>query len=146
MTTAVDVPAEALIEDVSEVLKTEFEEIEPPEWAQFAKTSTAKELPPEDKDWWYTRTASILRRVYMNGPIGVAKLKSKYGARDRKGMNPSNQKEGSGSVIRKSLQQLGDAGLVDSTNRGRRITDEGMSFLDERAEEVAGDIPELEKY
>ncbi|MDY7082896.1 MAG: 30S ribosomal protein S19e [Halobacteria archaeon] len=146
MTTAHDVPAEELIESLTEDLK-ERESVEPPEWAEFAKTGQAKELPPEQDDWWYRRTASLLRRVYIDGPVGVSRLKKRYGGKERSGMNPAHQREGSGSVIRTALQQLEDEGFVETIEgEGRTVTSEGQGYVDDIAEKIAADIPELEKY
>ena len=77
MTTIYDVDPSKLIEKVSEELK-KIDEIKAPEWAKYAKTGASKERPPIEEDWWYARTASILRKIYMLGPIGVSKLRKKY--------------------------------------------------------------------
>ena len=52
-------------------------EIKQPEWAAFVKSSPSKERPIEDEDFWYKRSASILRQIYKKGIIGVNKLKTK---------------------------------------------------------------------
>jgi len=69
MTTVYDVPADHLIRSVAEELKKR-QEIKPPAWAAFAKTGVHKEMPPEDPDWWFTRAAAVLRRVYVDWPPG----------------------------------------------------------------------------
>ncbi len=129
MTTVYDVPADRLISRVAEELKGRSE-IEAPEWATFAKTGAHKEMPPEDPDWWYTRTAAVLRRVYVDGPVGVERLRSVYGGKKDCGSKPSRWVKGSGSVIRKALQQLEAAGFVIHDKTGRKISPQGTSFLD----------------
>ncbi|MFB6283799.1 MAG: 30S ribosomal protein S19e [Halobacteria archaeon] len=146
MVTALDVPADDLIELVREDLEGK-EDIEPPEWSRYSKTGTDRELPPEDADWWYRRTAAIFRKVYKKGPVGVSKLKKMYGGKNRDGMSPSHHEDGSGSVVRTVLQQLEDADLVETKGKeGRVVSPEGQRYLDSKADEVAQDIPELERY
>jgi len=140
MTTAHDVPGDELVRRATEEV-SDLKAVEPPEWGEFSKTGRNRELPPEEDGWWFKRTASLLRKVYVEGPMGVSRLKKSYGGKDRKGMQPSHHEEGSGSVIRTSLQQLEEAGLVEQKgNDGRVVTPEGQKFLDELAEEVAEDL------
>jgi len=128
-----DVYPNDLIEKAAEELK-KIPEIKPPEWAKFVKTGVHKERPPTDPDWWYKRVAAILRTIYIRGPIGVSKLRTKYGGKRRRGHKMPHHRKGSGSVIRKALQQLEKAGLVeqskDKLRKGRIITPKGRSFLD----------------
>ncbi|MDY6779813.1 MAG: 30S ribosomal protein S19e [Halobacteria archaeon] len=146
MTTAHDVPAEDLIGRLEDELR-DTEGVEPPEWAEFAKTGKDRELPPEKEEWWYERAAAVLRKVYTKGPIGVSKLKKEYGGRDRGGMTPSHQKDGSGNVIRTALQQLEEENLVEQkADEGRVVTGEGRKLLDDVAGEIADEVPGLEKY
>ncbi|RUM32995.1 MAG: 30S ribosomal protein S19e [Archaeoglobus sp.] len=149
MTTVYDVPPDVLIQRVAEVLK-EIKEIKPPEWAKFVKTGVHKERSPEQDDWWYLRTAAILRKVYVNQPVGLERLRTAYGGRKRRGAKPPKFRKGSGSVIRKALQQLESAGLIKKTEDGRVITPEGMALLDRVAAEVKRElvesIPALTKY
>jgi len=140
MTTAHEVPGDRLVEEAAEDVE-ELDAVEPPEWAKFSKTGRSRELPPENDDWWYVRTASLLRKVYIEGPIGVSRLKKAYGGKDRKGMARSHHEEGSGSVIRTALQQLEEEGLVEQKGSdGRVVTSEGQKFLDGIASEVADEI------
>jgi len=106
---------------------------EMPEWANFVKTGVAKQRPPEDLDWWYKRSASILRQLYIRGVVGVGKLRTRYGSRKDRGMKPDRFKKGSGKIVRYILQQCEKAGLVekvDSKQYGRRLTQYGRQFLD----------------
>ena len=145
MTTAYDVHAESLITEVSKDLK-ENDKIIVPDWARFVKTGVHKERRPENPDWWFVRAATLLRRIYVDGPVGIMRLQTKYGGNKDRGTNPEKFKRGSGSIIRVALQQLEDAGYVAKTERGRVVTPEGQSYLDNKAAEIAKDIPELSKY
>jgi small subunit ribosomal protein S19e len=87
MTTVYDVPPSRLIKSVSEELK-KTKKITPPGWVQYAKTGPGTERPPMDPDWWYVRCASILRKLYENGPIGISRLSGVYGRKKNRGMKP----------------------------------------------------------
>ena len=138
MTTVYDVPADKLIIKAAAELK-EKPEITPPAWAAFAKTGAHKEMPPEDPDWWYIRAAAVLRRVYVDGPVGVERMRSVYGGKKDRGSKPSKTVKGSGSVLRKSLQQLEAAGYVRHGKDGRSVTPQGASFLDGIAHSITTD-------
>jgi small subunit ribosomal protein S19e len=129
MTTVYDVPADRFIRSLAEELK-KTPEIKPPAWSQFAKTGVHKEMPPEDPDWWFVRVASIMRRVYMDGPIGVERMRTFYGGRKDRGAKPNQFRKGSGSILRKSLQQLEAAGFITHDKTGRKVSPRGMSFMD----------------
>ncbi len=149
MTTIYDVPAEMLINNVAQKLKKD-EKTTPPEWATFVKTGEYKELSPDNADWWYVRCASILRRVYIDGPVGVSRLRSFYGGRHRNGNKPIHFSKGSGSIAREALQQLEKAGYVKNQKTGRIISAAGQSYLDDAANEVKLELlktnPALAKY
>ena len=145
MTTVFDVPADLLIKKVAEELKNN-DKIESPAWSDFVRTGVHKERKPEDNDWWYTRTASIIRRVYIDGPVGVESLRTFYGGKKDRGVRPEKFKKGSGAIIRNALHQLEDAGYVEKVEGGRVVTPSGRSFLDKISGEIIKDIPELAKY
>ncbi|WP_424353819.1 30S ribosomal protein S19e [Methanobacterium sp. MBAC-LM] len=145
MTTVYDVPADLLISAIAKDLN-ENKSINAPEWAKFVKTGVHKERRPEDADWWYTRCASILRKVYIDGPVGLNSLRSYYGGKKDRGSEPEKFRKGSGSIIRTALHQLEDAGFIAKIKEGRIITPEGKSFVDKASNIVKKDIPELAKY
>ena len=122
-----------LIKKVASYLK-ENKVIEPPPWAMFVKTGVHKERPPQDPDWWYIRAAAMMRKLYIKGPIGVSRLRKLYGGRHRRGHRPPKFARGSGAIIRKILQQLEAAGLVEKADKkGRALTAKGRDLLDEAA-------------
>jgi small subunit ribosomal protein S19e len=150
MTTVYDVPPQLLINQTAMKLQ-EIEQIAPPEWAADVKTGTHVETQPVQENWWHIRTAAVLRKVYVNGPIGTERLAGEFGgSKDRKA-KPYKAVKGSRSIIRHVLQQLEAAELVAADkNRGRMITPKGQSLLDNAAREVmkklASKDPELSKY
>lgn len=152
MPTLYDAPADALIDALAEKLA---ERIDEPEWARYAKAGGDRELPPDGDDFWERRAASILRKVAIDGPVGVGRLRTAYGGAksgsSRYGVAPRHHVKGSGKVIRTILQQLQDEGLVEEAgSAGRQVTSDGRSLLDSTASEVlerlAEDRPELERY
>ena len=148
MTTVYDVPPSKLIEKVAKKLKEM--DIDKPEWVDFVKTGAHKERRPHDPDWWYIRCASILRKIYINGPVGVERLRTAYGGRKNRGHKPERFVKASGNIIRKALQALEKLDLVTKTKEGRVITPKGQSLLDNTAKEVMDEIvkemPALSKY
>ena len=149
MAKAYDIPANNFIDRLSEQLKKE-KKIEPPGWSAFVKTGAHTEKIPQNKDWWYARCASILRKVYIHGPIGVSDLRSEYGGNKQAGYNLAHHKDAGGAIIRKALQQLEVAGYVVKKGRGRLVSDEGMKKIDKLATEIYKEIiktnPELQRY
>jgi len=150
MATVYDVPGDLLVEKLAAKLK-EIEEIKPPEWAAFVKTGRHKERVPEQEDWWYYRAASVLRKVYVDGPVGIQRLRTWYGGKKNRGHAPEHFYRAGGSIIRKVLQQLESAGLVRTIPKeGRIVTPKGQSLVDgvatELKKELEKEIPELRKY
>lgn len=135
MTTVYDVKPEALIEKVAEDLKTK---IEAPEWAKFVKTSPAKEKPPDNPDWWYVRVASVLRKIYVKGPVGISKLRGEYRHKKNRGAKPEKVLTGGGKIAREAIHQLEKLGFVRTArdDKGREISPKGCSYLDNMAKQV----------
>ena len=151
MVTMYDVDAQELVDKTAEELK-KIPEIKAPDWAAFAKTGMHKQRPPVNDDWWYVRVASVLRTVYRIGPVGVSKLRTKYGGKKNRGVKKEHFFKGSGNILRKSLQQLEKAGFVKfaekGVHKGRIVTPKGRSFLDKIALQISGQknqTPTVEK-
>jgi small subunit ribosomal protein S19e len=140
-----EVQPNVLIKRLSEDLR-KLEELRPPEWSRYAKTGAHKERQPEQLDWWYTRAASVLRRVYLNGPVGISRLRTYYGSRKRRGVAPARFRRAGGKILRVILQQLEQAELVAKTQRGgRKVTPKGAKMLMSSADRVkAGPSKALE--
>ncbi len=145
MTSTYDVPHDKFIRTVSEKLKGN-KDISPPKWSHYAKSGVSRENQPMEADWWYVRCASLLRKIYLKGPIGISRLSQLYGGKKNRGMKPEKRKRGSSSVIKDALTQLEALELVKKTKKGRILTPKGVSFLDKAAHEVKKKIPELKRY
>ena len=105
-----DVPADILINRLSEILKNE--DIPAPDWAPFVKTGTHADKPPQNSGWWYVRCASILRKIYLHGPVSVNELRSMYGGGRPVGYGAAHHKDASGAIIRNAIHGLEKLGLV----------------------------------
>ena len=129
-----------LVNRAAEKLKKE-KLVEPTEWSRFVKTGHHKERLPDHEDWWYYRSAAIMRAIAKLGPVGTQKLRNKYGGKKNRGHKPERFYRGSGSIIRKILQQLEKSELVKQTekgvHKGRVLTPKGVSLLDKIAVQLA---------
>ena len=148
--TQYDVPGEHLVGALANTLKSD-DAISPPDWSNFVKTAVHKEKSPTQPDWWYYRTASVLRKIGVNGPIGTERLAKHYsGPRDR-GSKPNRSLGGSRKILRSIMQQLEIAGFIQKSKQGGRgLTPKGQSILDNTAFAVKKDLQKemssLSKY
>jgi small subunit ribosomal protein S19e len=138
MATIYDINANELIEKASEELK---KLVKAPPWTSYIKTGAGKERPPVDKDWYYKRLASVIRRIYINkDPIGANRLRIRYGNKRNIGMCGERVYKGSGKIIRTCLQQLEQLQFIKNVEKGKHkgkiITSKGKSFLDKLAKQV----------
>jgi small subunit ribosomal protein S19e len=145
LTNVKDVDAHPLILKIAEDLK-ENQGVKMPEFAVFVKTGSHKERAPEDKDWWFIRMASILRKVYVSGTVTVKSLRSYYGGKKRRGVRPSKFRKAGGKIIRVCLQDLEKLGFVKQTElKGRQITPKGQAHLDKMATQLFKDVNKNKK-
>jgi len=123
---------------LAEALK-KIPEFEKPEWVEFVKSSPSKERPISDPDFWYKRTASILRQIYKKKIVGVNRLRTKYGSKKNRGYKPEIFKKAGGKIIRTILQQSDKAGFTEIAKAvkgvrgrkpGRQLTQKGKEFME----------------
>ena len=134
-----DVPADILINRLSEILKNE--DIPAPSWAQFVKTGTHAEKPPQNSEWWHVRCASILRKIYLHGPVSVNDLRTMYGGGRPVGYGAAHHKDASGAIIRNAIHGLEKLGLVTKIEKkGRMLTKQGMQKLDRLSTEILSEL------
>ena len=145
-----DVPANVLISKLAEVLKTE--DIPAPSWSLFVKTGAHADKPPQQSDWWHTRCASILRKIYLHGPISVNDLRTMYGDGKRKMYyGARHHKDASGAIIRNAIHGLEKLGYVEKVEKkGRVLSRQGMQKLDKMSTEILNEMiqktPKLKIY
>ncbi|AJF60627.1 MAG: 30S ribosomal protein S19e, small subunit ribosomal protein S19e [archaeon GW2011_AR10] len=128
-----DVPASELIKEVAKGFEGKLEK---PAWADFVKTGQHVERAPQNPDWFFVRNASVLYRVYRDGPVGTGSLRSYYGGRKNRGVKPEKKRMASGKIIRVCLQLLEKEGLIQKAKKGRIITGKGESLLVKKSKEV----------
>ena len=134
-----DVPADILVNRLSEILKKE--DITVPEWTSFVKTGTHADKPPQNSDWWYVRCASILRKIYLHGPVSVNDLRSMYGGGRPVGYGAAHHKDASGAIIRNAIHALDKLGLVQNIEKkGRILSKQGTQKLDRLATEILSEL------
>ncbi|BCS90581.1 MAG: 30S ribosomal protein S19e [Candidatus Micrarchaeota archaeon] len=133
MSDILDTDQSELVKRLADKLK-EIDTIKAPEYIKFVKSGAGRERLINDADsFWYIRAASILRRLYVNGPTGVSRFRSIYGNKKAHVVHRMHHVKASGSIIRRILQQLEKAGLVEKTKEGRKITAKGAALLKESA-------------
>jgi len=122
-----------LLGAVKEELKKR-EEIKPHPASIFTKAGLSNERPPTQPDFWFIRSAALLRKLYVaDGPVGVERLRTAFGGRKRMGHAGAHHRKSGGKYIRLMLQQLEAAGFVAKTEKpkkGRVLTPAGRKFLD----------------
>merc|ERR1712203_127656 len=142
--TAKDVEADKFIVAFAQHLKRQGR-FELPKWADVVKTAKYKELPPNDPDWLYVRTASMVRKIYIRKGMGVGAFRKVYGSQQRRGTCTNTFSKSSGKIARYILQQLEEMGLVEQDEEGgRMITKEGQRELDTVAVQASAEDEEEE--
>ena len=135
MVNARDVPSAKLISALAEQMKS-VSAVQEPDWARYVKTGSHAERPPTNSDWWFTRAASLLRKLYLHGPVGLGDLERAYGGTKALHYYPKHHRDAGGSSIRKILMQLEQAEFVSKTPKGRVLTPKGRAMLDKTSREV----------
>ena len=145
-----DVPADELISRLTDALKSEG--INVPTWTVFVKTGAHADKPPQKPDWWYTRCASILRKIYLHGPLSVNDLRTMYGDGKRNMYyGARHHKDASGAIIRNAIHGLEKLGYLEKVEKkGSVLTRQGMQKLDKISTEILHELikatPKLKIY
>lgn len=138
------VPTDLLINYVAKSLK-EDERIKVPEWVSFVKTGIHREKGWTQPDWYYIRLASTLRKISLNGPVGISRLSQEYGGRVDRGSKRYHPAAGSRSIVRHMLNTLEELGYVKKDPKGRIISPQGQSLLDKTSKEALKELVEKDK-
>lgn len=123
----ISVPAGRLVELVGREI-TGMPAIKAPPWVMQVKSGSHAERVIADPLFWQNRLASILVAVWRE-PIGVSRLRRKYGGKREHTVSRSHHRMAGGKIIRTGLQQLEAAGLVKKDKKGRVITPAGSAVL-----------------
>jgi len=132
-----EVNAQKLVEKVAQKLQQQG--LPKPNYVGYVKSGAGRERVPSQENFWYMRSASILRQLYLNGAVGVSRLRTYFGNRKRhvSEVKHHHYKAG-GSMITDALIALEKQGLVSKTKKGRVLTAKGRSLLDKTANEIIG--------
>lgn len=133
MSNVYDVKASELVKAAAEKLKPM---VKKPKYVDVVKSGAGRERPPQDPDFWFIRTASILRQVYLNGPIGVERLRTRYGKRLEHVVHRKHYTKAGGSIISDALKELENIKFIKNTKAGRVITPQGQAFLDRISKDI----------
>ncbi|MFC2143171.1 40S ribosomal protein S19 [Candidatus Aenigmatarchaeota archaeon] len=130
-----DVSAEELSNKLAEELSSKMKQ---PEWSLFVKTGTSRQRPPEQKNWYFIRSGTILKRIYINGPVGVERLRSYFGSSKNLGHQPSHFKKAGGKIIRSIIQELEKLGYIEvaKNKKGRVTTKAGREFVNKVVDSI----------
>ncbi len=144
-----DVPADIMINRLADILRKE--DIPEPSWTPFVKTSSHKTRPPLERDWWHTRCASIMRKIYLHGPVGINELSNIYGGTKPLGYGAAHKRDAGTGIIRNAIHGLEKLGYVEKVEKkGRVLTKQGMQKLDKLATEILNELaasnPQLKIY
>ncbi len=138
-----EVPADLLINKIASGFKEQNVAI--PEWTKYLKDGMGREKSWTQDDWYYTRLASVLRKIYLNGNIGISRLSQEYGSRQDRGTKRYHPVSGSRFIIRNILQALESMNYVKKDKTGRILTPAGQSLLDKASKEVMKELSEKDK-
>jgi small subunit ribosomal protein S19e len=92
-----------------------------------------------------------MRKVYMQGPVGIEKLEIAYGGSKQVEYFPKHHRDAGSSAIRNILKGLEKAELVGKQgNAGRVLTPKGVALLDKVSKDIFKELvktnPVLERY
>ena len=142
--TVLDVPSNAFINELASFFK-EKNVIKLPKWSYLVKSSHANEVVPLDPDYMFYKAAAIARILYItkSKAIGVGSLKSFFGKKMRRGVEPPKFMKAAGKIIREIVKQLKANGYVENygtkqnaVTYGMVLTKQGRTELDKIASKV----------
>lgn len=107
-----------------------------PENYDILKTGYGREHAPEDRNWYYIRLASIVRKIILKGRVSHGKLAADYGNRKDRGVRPS-KKTGAGKyLIDTALKNLESMGWINWSQGNDILTSSAKEILSEIIEKV----------
>ncbi|KAM0677580.1 Protein component of the small (40S) ribosomal subunit [Binucleata daphniae] len=121
-----------------------------PENGDIIKTGVAKKMPPQDKDWFYKRAASVFRAVVLDTMktsdtdktkndckgIGTGYFARKYSARQNRGVRPSRYAKGSTGHVKGILEDFTKCGWFKRCEIGYCASENGLSIMKEFIDKI----------
>ena len=142
--TVLDAPANLFINGLAAFFK-EKNVVKLTKWSYLVKSSHANEVVPLDPDYMFYKAAAICRILYVtkSKAIGVGSLKSFFGKKMRRGVEPPKFMKAAGKIIRELVKQLKNNGYVENYGTkgkevtfGLALTKQGRTELDKIASKV----------
>ena len=138
--TVLDVPSNKFVNALALFFK-EKNIIKLPEWSPIVKCSHANEIVPLSNDYLYIKAAAIARILYVTKKksLGVGSLRTFFGKKKRRGVQPPKSMKAGGRCIREIVHQLKQNGYVENygnaeeTTFGLVLTKQGRTELDKIA-------------
>ena len=146
--TVLDAPSNLFIKTLALFLK-EKNVIKLPKWSYLVKSSHANEVVPLDPDYMFYKAAAIARILYVtkSKSIGVGSLKSFFGKKMRRGVEPPKFMKAAGEIVREIVKQLKANGYVENYGSkenaityGMVLTKQGRTELDKIASKVVKEL------
>ena len=139
MAKVLDAPPDVFIDRLSVILQEE--KVVSPVWISFVKSGVQADRQPQDRNWWYKRCASIFRKIYLHGPVGINDLKGAYGGGKPHSYGAAHHKDAGGSIIRTAVHELERLGYVEKKEKkGRVVSSIGMKKLDRLATDILKEL------
>ena len=120
--------AHKLVDAISSTL--EKEKVELPIHGDLIKTGCGRQYSPYEKNWFYTRMASIVRQAMCKDKVSMTGLAHKYGVRKNRGVKPTKFTRGSRYVIGKAIDNLIQLGWFDFNQTDGIITEKAGKVLE----------------
>ena len=138
--TVLDVPSNKFVNELALFFK-EKNIIKLPEWSPIVKCCHANEIVPLSNDYLYVKAAASARILYVTKKksLGVGSLRSFFGKKKRRGVQPPKSMKAGGRCIREIVHQLKQNGYVENygnaeeTTFGLVLTKQGRTELDKIA-------------
>ena len=108
-------------------------------------------MAPYAENWLFIRAASIARKIYIRGHLGVGALRAIYGTKNTKGTAGPHYRRSDGKVIRYCMSQLQKMGFLDLiidqaendkgqmtqiSTRGKQLTKKARAEMDKVATQI----------
>ena len=97
--TVLDVDYNVFINALANKLKADGK-LAQPDWTQFVKTGVTRQYSPNEQNWYYLKAAAILRRVYIQGPLGIKDFRKIFASEKQSCVGKSHHVLASGKLCR----------------------------------------------
>jgi small subunit ribosomal protein S19e len=110
----------------------------PVDW-DIIKTGRGRERAPEDDDWYYLRTAAVVRQLALSETVTIAAIARRYGNWKNRGVRPSKFVECDESLCCSVFDNLEDMRWVNLVSKADVTADRAYGLTD-KAREIVKEI------